>query len=207
MKLENKRMQDLLLHCGIKAKARYIHKGSMKRSWYIHNVNLPWTEDVWTTLSNCGFTDFWGQPLGAFSCSARLSLHVKGWDSCLDKDPTLLGFPVACLQLTKPAAEYTTQAQLLAARSVINRARALWHYRCDQDYHKNGDSGTCVLGAGIAVPLLPKGCRNPRKHMVISADEVSCCQGSLNWERSVEEIIAILKPHLPGVHYASGRMD
>ena len=200
-------MQDLLLHCGIKAKAKYIHTGSMKGSWYVHNMKLPVTGELFNRLNDLGFRDFWGNKITSCNCPNYLSVHLKGFDELLVQGPLLKGFGMPLIEASIPVPEYTTQSQLLAAKSAINSARALWHYRCDQDYHKNGDTGTCVLGAGIVVPLLPPRCKVPRTHMVISADEVSCAQGSLNWERSVDEIVELLRPHLPGVYYACGRMD
>ena len=75
---ENTKMEELLLNHGIKARVKYIWKGSMKRTWRIYG-NQEWTESLRKQFTTLGFTDFDCKPLRQFSSNGgRLALFVTG---------------------------------------------------------------------------------------------------------------------------------
>ena len=90
---------------------------------------------------------------------------------------------------------------------AIDCAKTLWRDRCQEYLDKNGDQGTCVLGAGISVHYLGPRCRRPSSKMIIEACEVCRAQGSLVWEKSVDEVLAYLKSKGIEAWYSPGFMD
>jgi hypothetical protein len=90
---------------------------------------------------------------------------------------------------------------------IINRAISIWHDKCKEFEIVNGDMGTCVLGAGIEVYFLYPRCRKPKQFMIISASQVTGCQGSIVWEKSVEEVVKFLKENGIEAQYNCGYMD
>lgn len=92
-------------------------------------------------------------------------------------------------------------------KEVIFRAEKLWSSICKENFDKDGDSGSCVLGAGIYINFLPKGCRKPRAMTIINSSDVSCCQGSLNWERGKDKVLKYLLDYGIEAGYDWGRMD
>lgn len=76
---ENERMEKFLSENGIKAKAKYWWKGSMKRTWTIQSRTLKWTDSLMDQFSGLGFRNFDGQPLKWHSNSgAELYICVMG---------------------------------------------------------------------------------------------------------------------------------
>lgn len=57
--------------------------------------------------------------------------------------------------------------------------KKLWKNLCDKNYAEIGDSGSCVLGAGLTQD----------GEMIISANEVSPCQGSIVWEKGLTNLL------------------
>ncbi len=88
-----------------------------------------------------------------------------------------------------------TQAYLVA----LHEARALWARRCLGVLGERGDDGTCVLGAGIADAKTGQ--------LLIRAADVTPAQGSLVWERHVEEVLAFLAEAGIAARYVPGVMD
>lgn len=101
-----------------------------------------------------------------------------------------------------------TPAELAEFDGVIDAVRDVWRSQIRDYVKKHGDMGTCVLGAGIAVYWVPKGKRKIVHKMVISADDVTCAQGSITWEHSVRAMIELLaEGGLEGAFYEPGNMD
>lgn len=90
---------------------------------------------------------------------------------------------------------------------IVEQAKSLWKEICKDNFEKYGDEGSCVLGAGIEIKYLPKKCRKYRHKFIIEENEVSKCQGSLNWERRIEEVLEFLKKNNIEAHYNSGYLD
>jgi len=75
---ENQAMEDFLSTNGVKARAKYIWKGSMKRTWRIYGEQ-EWSESLREQFKGMGFADFDGRPLHRFSSNGgRLALFVTG---------------------------------------------------------------------------------------------------------------------------------
>ncbi len=100
-----------------------------------------------------------------------------------------------------------TDAELAAAASTIAAARDLWTARCNEYHEKNGDQGTCVLGAGIAVDYRAPRCRRSQQLIIIPAHSVTGAQGASVWEASVKEVLGFLKERGIDARYAAGNMD
>lgn len=91
---------------------------------------------------------------------------------------------------------------------LLGKAREMWSARCDAYLKKHGDQGSCVLGAGIAVPYVGHKGKQYAKRIIISAWSATNAQGSLVWEESVNDIIAFLEQNgVQGCTYLCGRMD
>lgn len=90
---------------------------------------------------------------------------------------------------------------------TIEAAKQLWKSSCEENYKKYGDEGSCVIGAGICIYFIPPKCRNPTVRQIISSNEVSCAQGSLNWERGLDEVIEFLSKNWIEAKYIPGYMD
>lgn len=78
-------------------------------------------------------------------------------------------------------------------RQALNEATKLWAEKCEAYVKENGDVGSCVIGAGIEIEVIPKGCRKPRRQIVISNHDVTRVQGSCVWEASQREVVQFLK--------------
>lgn len=92
-------------------------------------------------------------------------------------------------------------------KRVTAAARELWSKRCKEHYEKNGDVGSCVLGAGITVDYMPPRHRTPVRKMIISQHDVARAQGSINWESSQKEIVKYFEDRGFPVHFAWGNLD
>lgn len=103
--------------------------------------------------------------------------------------------------------EYTAynNSDIAKFSDVIKCASEMWKEKAQEFHNKNGDVGTCVLGAGIEVHYLGKRCRKPRMLRII--DVPSVAQGSITWEHSVDEIIKYLKDSGIEAIYNYGFMD
>lgn len=95
---------------------------------------------------------------------------------------------------------------LEAAKQTILSALKLWTQRCAVYMEMNGDRGSCVLGAGIAVNYIPRRCRTPRNHIIIPVPHTAG-QGSLTWECAVEEVLRFLDERGIEAFYEPGHMD
>ena len=99
------------------------------------------------------------------------------------------------------------EKELPQFREVINKATEMWKESANAHYEQHGDYGTCVLGAGIKVYMVPKGCRNERSVMLIPAYDVARCQGSCHWEVGAEDVVAFLRDNGLPAFFDYGRMD
>ena len=87
-----------------------------------------------------------------------------------------------------------------------DQAAELWDQRCAEYVAKNGDVGSCVLGAEIQV--LYKAPRSRKARWIKFLDvPPSAAQGSCTWEASVKEVCAWLKAHGIEAQYHYGHMD
>ena len=110
-----------------------------------------------------------------------------------------------------PTANYEVSvyndADLKNKQDAIDCAKTLWRDRCQEYMSKEGDAGTCVLGAGIYVYYLAPRCRRPSQHTIIDVSDVCGAQGSLVWEHSEKEVLTFLREQGLDVHYNPGNMD
>lgn len=67
MRAQNRRMIDFLATNGIKVKARYLDKGSMKGTWNIWNSVDEWSDGLKKQFTELGFSDWDGEALRSFS--------------------------------------------------------------------------------------------------------------------------------------------
>jgi hypothetical protein len=67
MRPENIAMKAYLQQHGIKARVKYVQKGSLRGTWQLYNPDMIWSEELTKKLGELGFRDFDGQPLGQFS--------------------------------------------------------------------------------------------------------------------------------------------
>lgn len=91
--------------------------------------------------------------------------------------------------------------------TIVATAKAMWEALCIAHYAEHGDTGTCVLGAGIYCMAIPKGKRKPRKHTLISALSVAQAQGSTHWESGKSAVLAYLRANGISCAYEYGFMD
>lgn len=78
MRPENQAMKDYLERHGIKARVKYIRKGSLKGCWSLYAPGVKWTEDLAKELAGLGFRDFDGRPLGKYSGNGGVfSIHAR----------------------------------------------------------------------------------------------------------------------------------
>jgi len=47
------------------------------------------------------------------------------------------------------------------------KAKSLWYRKSALEFKLNGDRGCCTLGGGLYAYLIPKGCRKPRRILVL----------------------------------------
>ena len=90
---------------------------------------------------------------------------------------------------------------------IVGKAKQMWASYCRQNYAEFGDSGSCVLGAGISIHCIPSRCRKAQPLMIISSNEVAQCQGSLNWERHHEKVVEYLISKGIDAYYTWGNLD
>ena len=114
----------------------------------------------------------------------------------------MLAYPGAGYQITA-----YQDADLVKFQNAIDCAKTLWRDRCQAYLDKNGDQGTCVLGAGITIEYLPPRCRTPCANTIIEASEICAAQGSLVWEDSIKEVLSYLEGRGVEARYNPGRMD
>lgn len=67
MRAQNRRMIDFLKANGIKARATYVDKGSMKGTWTIRNGVDEWSDGLRKQFTDLGFSDWDGHALRDFS--------------------------------------------------------------------------------------------------------------------------------------------
>ena len=212
MRKENQRMQAFLLHHGIKARVKFLPDGSLRGCWRISDFETRWTPALRERLSSLGFVDHSREPLTEYAGNGgRLSVFVRGHDELLTEDPKLFGNAAAVINETVPTRPEdvpATDEQLEALAPMIALIRQNWAARCAAYMAANGDTGSCVLGAGIGFKYREAGCRSIVRKTLIPAHEVTGAQGSLVWEESVNEFVEVLKAAgLASAFYECGRMD
>ena len=72
MRKENKEMKRYLSKNNIFARVKYLDGGSLAGRWRLYNPRQIWNEVLAEQLTNLGFTDFDGKPLGKFSGNGGL---------------------------------------------------------------------------------------------------------------------------------------
>lgn len=107
---------------------------------------------------------------------------------------------------TETAPAYTFD-ELYEMRIEIGEAVALWTNKCTEYVKKNGDRGSCVMGAGIFVYVKVPNKRYARELCIISSIEVTPKQGSCIWESSQREIVDFLKSKGVECFFNQGWMD
>lgn len=100
-----------------------------------------------------------------------------------------------------------TQDDLSRFQPIIEKAKALWRAKTREYVSKNGDVGSCVLGAGIYAYVLSPQSTEPKDIMIIRANEIACAQGSITWEHSKDEVMEFLKQNGIETGYEWGFMD
>lgn len=90
---------------------------------------------------------------------------------------------------------------------TVEQAKILWREICRRNFEQYGDTGSCVAGAGISIQFLPPRCRRPKRKQIINQNDVSACQGSLNWEKGREMVLELFANAGIDVSYDWGRMD
>jgi hypothetical protein len=92
------------------------------------------------------------------------------------------------------------------------RERELYHFDlaisdarkvAEHDAKIGRDEGTCVLGAGVAVDVLPRGCRRPQRRIVISAP----FQGNIGSLNACRRALALLIIAGLDAYWYDGVMD
>jgi len=99
------------------------------------------------------------------------------------------------------------QAELKNFQDVIAKAKAAWDTASKEQFNIHGDKGSCVMGDGIEVEVLPPRCKYPQRIMIIRSREVAYAQGSVHYEAVVDVALKILKDAGLNVSYNYGRMD
>lgn len=92
-------------------------------------------------------------------------------------------------------------------KSIIADAAEVWRNICKINFALEGACGSCVLGAGIYVMATAPRQRKPRKHFIIEAVDVAQAQGSLNWERGKDSVLAYLRERGIAARYDWGFSD
>lgn len=94
-----------------------------------------------------------------------------------------------------------TDLELIAP--TVNEAKKLWKDLQDEKFKKDGDTGSCILGAGISVNYL-----GPRKRKAVRKLLFGpSYQGCGTFEPSVEQVVQFLKEKGVEAYYFAGRMD
>lgn len=92
-------------------------------------------------------------------------------------------------------------------KSLIEQAKTMWIDLAQKEFQSKGDSGCCVIGAGLEVYVLPPRCKHPQSLQLISFNEVSPCQGESAVQNTSKQIVEFLKQHGLETRYNYGRMD
>lgn len=100
-----------------------------------------------------------------------------------------------------------TQKELSEFNPHIIHATKLWAHAAGEYYKKHGDTGTCIVGDGIGIYLIPKGCRKPQKVLIIPSSRVAHCQGSSHYEATKSVAMEYLREQGLETHYNYGFMD
>ena len=94
--------------------------------------------------------------------------------------------------------------------SVINEASNLWEKLTKEYIDQNGDQGSCVIGAGIEVLVIPQRTPKLKKLKAVKIiDQPRCAQGSICWEgQRLKDVQAFLKENgIVNSKYNAGWMD
>lgn len=91
--------------------------------------------------------------------------------------------------------------------AIVAEAKALWSEAAKAYYAEMGDVGSCILGDGIVMDVIPKGCRKSQKKTLIPSSSVACCQGSVHYEVTKDVAIEYLKAYGVDAYYCYGFMD
>lgn len=101
------------------------------------------------------------------------------------------------------------QSELIKFQPVIEQAKQMWKDLSEKAYNEDGqaDLGSCVLGDGICVLVVPPRCRKEHSITIIPSREVSKCQGSLHYERYVSQVVDFLQENGLDAYYHYGFLD
>ena len=84
MRIENKRMKDLLQTHGINAIPKRIFNGSLKKTWRLYNPDALWNIELANKLNNLGFANYNNKPLdGLDGNGGRFCVFVRGHEELL----------------------------------------------------------------------------------------------------------------------------
>ena len=84
MRPENMKMKKWLEENGIEAMPKWIPTGSLKKTWRLYNLGIPWTETLANKLNGLGFTNYDNHPLDKFDGNGgRFSVFVRGHEEFL----------------------------------------------------------------------------------------------------------------------------
>lgn len=76
--------------------------------------------------------------------------------------------------------------------------KSRWKTLCNDNYRKMGDTGSCVLGAGLM----------DGNKMIVRAFDVSPCQGNMVWESGIDKLISDFNQEFnTQVWFEYGNMD
>jgi hypothetical protein len=99
------------------------------------------------------------------------------------------------------------QRDLDAFAGHIKWVKEQWRAAARVEFERHGDKGSCIMGDGIAVMLIPPRCRTPRRHLIIDSREVASCQGSLHYEAVAGDAVRALQAFEIECFYHYGVMD
>jgi hypothetical protein len=90
-------------------------------------------------------------------------------------------------------------------RENIKQATEMWRNICRENMKFYGsDAGSLMLGAGIAIYMIPRRKRNFVEHNIIDAVDVTNLRRNKIWERDIDKILNFLKAENIDCHYNSG---
>jgi hypothetical protein len=96
----------------------------------------------------------------------------------------------------------STAKDIVDSLDILERARSMWKWACEDFMRINGDMGSCVSGASIDTYL------GKKRIVLIPTYAICCAQGSLVWEESVYRVIAYIQNNTKlKVYYNTGSMD
>jgi len=77
----NRLMKQYLANNGIKATPKYLKAGSLRGTWRLYDLKQKWTDVLRKKLTDLGFKDYSGLPLGPYSGNGGLfSVFVRNAD-------------------------------------------------------------------------------------------------------------------------------